>query len=232
MKRKRREELAAYFEAPGPEKKQAFTRQFGMQKMNLLHVVSMQARYISKGVWIFSVIFFGVAFLLAQAAEAKYVGMIVGLIPFLVMLSVTESMRSYYYQMEELELSARFSLKSIVMARMVMLGLGNLAVLAGVMLVLRGRMQISIIYLMSPYFLTAGGGLCIVRNLRGKESILLCFGLAALVCGVSLYLPWRFEAVYAPQNTWIWVCACITGMLVTARESYRMIRRTEDLAWN
>ena len=64
--------------------------------------------------------------------EEIYVSMIYGVVPFLVMLSVTESMRSYRYGMEELELSARFSLKSIVMARMLMLGIGNLAVLIAI----------------------------------------------------------------------------------------------------
>ena len=57
--------------------------------------------------------------------DEKYVGAVYGLVPFLVLISVTESTRSYRYEMEELELSSRFSLKSIVMARMVILGVGG-----------------------------------------------------------------------------------------------------------
>lgn len=230
MERKRREELAEYFEAPKPLKKQAFVRQFGLQRMDLAHVVAMQARYISKGVWIFSALIFGMAFLLAQAAEPKYVSVVLGCVPFLVMLSVTESMRSYRYGMEELELSARFSLKSILLARMVLLGLGNLVVLAGVMLVLRDYAEISIVYAMAPYFVTAAGGLCIARTVRGKESTLLCFALAALVCMVVLYMPWQFHNVYSPQNTWIWAGTCVAGVMMTIRESWRTIRMTEELA--
>lgn len=230
MERKRREELAEYFEAPKPLRKQAFVRQFGLQRMDLAHVIVMQARYISKGVWSFSALIFGLAFLLAQAAEPKYVSVILGCVPFLVMLSVTESMRSYRYGMEELELSARFSLKSILLARMVLLGLGNLTVLAGVLVVLRGYTQFSFVYVMAPYFVTAAGGLCIARTVRGKESTLLCFALSALVCMVVLYMPWQFEEIFSPQNAWIWAVACVAGVIMTIRESWLTIRMTEELA--
>lgn len=232
MERKRREELAAYFEAPKPVGKRAFTRQFGMQRMSWLHMVAMQARYISKWVWIFSLLFFGITYLVAQATEWKYVSMVLGFVPFLVMLSVTESMRSYRYGMEELEVSTRFSLKSIVLARMVILGLGNTAVLTGIMVVLRNQSQIHIAYVMAPYFLTAGGGLRIVRNLRGKESTMLCFGLASLVCVLELYIPWQFEVLFTPENVWLWISACVIGLIVTVRESYRMVGMMEVLAWN
>lgn len=232
MKRKAREELAAYFEAPKPERKQAFVRQFGLPKMNLWHVTAMQARYVSKWVWICSVLFFGAAFLVAQTAEQRYANMVLGFVPFLVMFSVTESTRSYRYGMEELEMSARFSLKSIIMARMVVLGLGNLVVLAGVALVLNSQVQINPVYLMTPYFLTASGGLYIVRNVRGKESNMLCFALAAFVCVAVLCLPWEFKGMYLAQNMWIWACACVAGAVMTIQESLRAIRMTEDYTWN
>ena len=232
MERKLQKELAEYFEAPKPERKRTFTRQMGIQKINLFHIVLMQARYISKWVWIFSGVFLAIAVLMAQCTEWKYVSMILGFIPFLVMLTVTESTNSYVHGMEELELSARFSLKSIVLARMMMLGLGNFVVLAGVMFVLRNQMQINIAYVLAPYFLTAGGGLYIARNMRGKDSTFACFSLAALVCVLQLYLPWQFTFITEPPNTWMWVCLCVIGIMFTVRESYRTIRMTEDLVWN
>ena len=229
MKRKQKEALVAYFEAPKPEKKQAFLRQFGQPKMNLWHITAMQARYISKWVWIFSVFFFGVIFWAAQTMEQRYVNMVLGFVPFLVMLSVTESTRSLRYGMEELEMSTRFSLKSVIMARMVVLGLGNVAVLTGAMLILNSQVQMNPVYLMTPYFVTAGGGLYIVRSVRGKDSNLLCFALAAIVCVAMLCLPWKYHSVYMPQNAWIWACVCVAGVVMTIRESVRTIRMTEEL---
>lgn len=232
MERKLKKELSEYFEPPKPQRKRAFVRQFELQKINLFYMVSTQTRYISKWVWCFSGLFFGAACLAALIAEWKYVSMVFSFAPFMVMISVTESTRSYRYGMEELELSARFALKSIVMARMIMLGVGNLVVLAGITLLLRSEYSIPIVYVMAPYFLTAGGGLCVVRKIRGRESTLLCFGLSTLVCVLELYLPWRFEGVFAPECIWVWACVCVIGMTVTVREGYRMIRMTEDLAWS
>ncbi len=232
MERKLKKELAGYFEAPKPERKRAFTRQLGIKKINLFYVVLMQARYISKWVWLFSLAFFGTAILMTQVAGWRYVSMILGFVPFLVMLTVTESTSSYVHGMEELELSARFSLKSIVLARMMMLGLGNFVVLAGVLLMLKGRMQINITYVLAPYFLTAGGGLYLVRSLRSKDSTFACFSLATLVCVLQVYLSWQFKNIFEPANTWLWLGLCIIGIIITAREGYRTIRMTEDLAWN
>ena len=232
MERKLKKELSGYCEAPVPVRKKAFVQQFGLPKMNLAHVICSQTKYISKWVWIASVLFFGIAILLAQTAELEYVSMILGCVPFLVMISVTESMRSYRYGMEELELSARFSLKSIVLARMLILGIGNMVVLLGAVFVLRSSLQISIAYVMTPYFLTAGGGLWIVRKVRSKENNLFCFALAVLVSASVWYLPWQFNAMYASQNAWLWAGTCIIGIVITVRESFRTIRMTEDLAWN
>lgn len=232
MKRKRREELSVYFEAPKPERKQSFVRKFGLQKMNLFYMAFMQARYISKGVWIFSALFFGSVCLAAQIADSRYVSMVLGAVPFLVMFSVTESMRSYRYGMEELELSARFSLKSIVLARMMILGLGNFVVLTGVMLLLRSNMQIHMVSVMTPYFLTAAGSLYLVRHLRGTESTFPCTVLATVVCVLELYLPGQCSTLFTVQYAGVWVCVCVIGVMVTAYESYRIIRRTEEFVWN
>ena len=115
------------------------------------------------------------------------------------------------------------------MARMVVLGLGNVAVLTGAMLVLNSQVQMHPVYLMTPYFMTAGGGLYIVRSVRGKDSNLLCFALAAIVCVAMLCLPWKYHSVYMPQNAWIWACVCVAGVVMTVRESVRTIRMTEEL---
>lgn len=230
MERKRREELAAYFEAPEPRCKQEFVRSLGKPKMNMWYVTIGQARYVSKGVWCLSLFFFLVALWVALQEEQKYVNVVQGFVPFLVMISVTESTRSYRYGMEELELSARFSLKSIIMARMMVLGLGNLFVMIGALLVMRGKVLINPVYLLTPYFFSAAGGLYITRSVRGKENTLLCLGLATFISVMMWYMPWQFQGVFLPQNIWIWGIFCGMGVLMTVRESVHTIRMTQEMA--
>lgn len=232
MERRLKEELAGYFETPKPQRKQAFIRQFGVQKINLPRLVLMQARYISKWVWLASVLLCVLVYGTTYVMEEKYVSMIYGLIPFLVMISVTESMRSYRYGMEELELSARFSLKSIVMAKMAMLGVGNLVVLIVIAIVLGQREGYHVLHVLTPYFLTASGGLYIVRTIRGNENTFFCFTLAAAVSFLQMLLPWQFRELLMPGYVPIWAVVCVMGIAITAKESYRTIRMTEDLVWN
>lgn len=232
MERRRKEELNVYFEAPKPMEKRRFLRQFGAKKIQMLPLIVMQIKYISKWVWVISGIFCGITYAVLEVVELKYLSMILALIPFLVMLSVTDSMRSYQYGMEELEASARFSLKSIVMARLLIFGFENLLVLLIMTELLNTHIEFHAVYIFVPYFVTAGGSLYIVRNIRGNESIFFCCALAVFVCGLQILLPWQYKECYLPQYIPIWAIVCIIGVFITIKESYRTIRMTEELAWN
>lgn len=232
MEGRLKEELAKYYEAPKPQRKEEFIRRFGVQEINLLQLVWMQVKYISKWVWLASVLFCVLIYGVTYSVETRYVRMTYGFIPFLVMTFVTESTRSYRYGMEELELSARFSLKSIVMARMVILGAENLAILLVIVNVLGQRAGYHVLHVVTPYFLTAGGSLYLVRTIRGKENTFFCFVLAAGISFLQLLLPWMFGEFLMPGYVPVWAVIFVMGVAMTVKESYRTIRMTEDLAWN
>ena len=232
MERRLKEVLNRYYEAPKPQQKQAFIRQFGVQKINLPRLILMQAKYISKWVWMISALLCVVIYAVTYVMEEKYISVIYGMVPFLVMISVTESIRSYRYGMEELELSTRFSLKSIVMARMAMLGIGNMAVLIVIANVLGQREGYQVLHILTPYFLTAGGSLYIVRTIRGSENTFYCFVLVVAVSFLQMLLTWQFYEVFTPNYMPVWVVCFVIGVAVTIKESYWTIRMTEDLVWN
>ena len=232
MERRLKEELCRYYEAPKPRRKQEFVRRLGVPRVNLPYLVWMQAKYISKWVWLASLAICAIAYAATYVMDEKYVSAVYGVVPFLVLISLTESMRSYRYGMEELELSARFSLKSIVMARMAMLGVGNMAVLLVIANVLGQRAGYQAIHILAPYFITAGGGLYLVRTARGTENTFFCFVLAVAVSFLQMLLPWRFVELFTPDYMPVWALLFAVGIVMTAKESYRTIRMTEDLAWN
>lgn len=232
MDRRLKEELTKYYEAPAPQRKQAFVRKFGIQKINLAYLTMLQARYISKWTWFCSVLFCVLTYVMSCTVDDKYISVVFAILPFWVMVSVTESMRSYRYGMEELELSTRFSLKSIVMARLLVMGVGNLAAFAVLSGILSDSSHFHVLHVMTPYFITAGGGLYIVRNIRGSENTLYCFILAAVISVLELIIQWEYNEFYLQKNTDFWAVFCVAGVLFTLRECYRTIRMTEDLAWN
>ena len=213
-------------------RKQAFVRKLGVQKINLPYLTMLQVKYISKGTWLCSALFCVLTFVMSFTVDDRYVSVVFAILPFWVMLSVTESMRSYRYGVEELELSSRFSLKSIVMARLLVLGVGNLIALVVLSGILSSSADFHVLHVMTPYFLTAGGGLYIVRNVRGSENTIYCFILAAFVCILELVMQWEYQKFFLQKYTDVWAIVCVAGILFTLRESYRTIRMTEDLAWN
>ena len=232
MERRLKEKLGKFYEAPKPQKKQEFIRRFGVQKIDLPRLVLMQARYISKWTWMVSTLFCVLIYMATYVMEERYVSIIYGVVPFLVMISVTECTRSYRYGMEELELSSRFSLKSIVMARMAMLGIGNMVILMIIANILGQREGYHVLHILTPYFLTAGGCLYVVRIVRGSENTFLCFLLAMSVSFVQMLVSWRFRELLMQDYTPVWLVCFMIGVLMTAKESYRTIRMTEDLIWN
>ena len=73
--------------------------------------------------------------------------------------------------MEELELATRFSLKSVLLARLCLVGSLHAVLLLCLTLLCRGTGAASfgrtVVYLLVPYLLTAYGGLWLSRRLRG-----------------------------------------------------------------
>lgn len=234
MKRKLKKELMLYFQAPVPKRKTKFIRSLEMPKLRLRDVLWSQVRYISKLVWLLSGCFFVASYWAGRFAEPRYLIAVFALIPFLVMLSVTECMRSCRYGMEELEQASRFSLKSVILTRMILLGLGNIILLILLSVVWGVFLQgISgwrcLLYLMSSYMLTASGGLVITRKMRGRECVPACFGFAVFVCGTELCLFSLFPAAFAPENEMYWLAAGIALAIVLGREVMRIVRLAQGM---
>ncbi len=246
MNHNRKEWLFEYFKAPEPEKKRDFVRRYSYNRMSIPHMLGVQCRYISKGTWFGSVGIFALGIVLNYIGSGKsglyllrtpapegdvslwqYTGMVYALIPFLTMLSLTESMRSYRYGMDELEAAARFSLKSIIFMRMLILGLGNLLLL--VLLALSGRNFFwqEIVFLMVPYLLTSSGGLAIIKRFPGREGNYLCFTLSLMVGAMELLLTERYSYIYDVQYMGLWLLALFGCQCFLILEGRRVMQPVE-----
>jgi len=232
MERNLKYQLKEYFEAPEPERKKEFIRKLERQPMSLGNMIRIQICYISKHVWVLSAILFMAAVFLNRYVEEKYIGSVYAMIPLLVMLAVTESMRSYRFGMYELETSSRFSLKAVILIRMLILGIGNLAIILVVALVGRQDVFSQIIYMLVPYMITAAGGLMITRRMADREGTYICMAFSMFIAVLTVALPWQFDMMYSQDYIGMWIIAGILCTLLIVREVKRTIRMTEDLAWN
>lgn len=225
-KRKRLiEELARCYESPKPQGKRKFFRALPPQKSSVGRMLLVQLGYLSGWVWPVSALLFFVMLGASLLHVEKLAGLVFGVTPFLVLLSVTELSRSHVCRMEELEAATVCSLPGILLSRMLILGAVNLLSLCVTAAVLAGDTASNLIYLLTPYFLTAALSLGCVRRLRGREAVTVCGVVAAFVCFLQIAVRESGGWIYETRYLSAWVAVLAVGAFLTGREAVRTLRQ-------
>lgn len=224
------------FEAPPPTRKDAFMRALLPPRISNFSFMLLQAGYIRKWVWLLSAALALLSLSAACFLEQDILQMLSALIPFVAMSAGIESGRSGIYAMAELEMASRFSLKSVLLARMGILGISHLFLLC--ILIPLGSLHSAVdllqagAYLLTPYLCTTVSGLWISRKIRGKEAFYAYIGTAAAVSIGNAYirtsLPEYFQAGYLCR----WAVLLILLAAAGIYEFTKIIEETEELRWN
>ena len=129
MNNQLKERIQKAFVAPklDQKKKDTFLKTLLQPKMSMFRFVLSQASYIRKITWYLSGLILLVALFGAYNISQDTLWVVSAIVPVLGLLAVTEGNRSMMYGMSEFELSTRFSLRSVVLAKMSILGLSNFA---------------------------------------------------------------------------------------------------------
>lgn len=226
------ERLRILWQAPAPQRRDIFLA--GRPRPSIGHgtFVLTQAAYIRKRVWVLSVAVFAVLVGITAGWQQDVLWVAASAMPFFALTAVQEQVRSFAYNMTELELATRFSVKSIMLARMGLLGGFHLALLCLLFPVLALYEQMGIwhtgVYLLVPYLATTFLSMVCSRKVRGRETIYLCLGNAVLVGSVQIMgqgiMQWyegRFFgwwilalALLLAGNAWEYYrCACQAGRI-------------------
>ena len=236
MDRQLKNALKEGFKPPAPEKKKEFFHRIPPQSMSTFAFIHSQIWYIRKWNWILFALIFTAALVGAKYMERDVLWQISASMPLLALFVVTERNRSEAYGMAEFELAARFSLKSVVLARLGILGTANFFLFCLLMPFAFMNSETTLlqtgIYILCPYLLTTFLGLLAARKVRGKESLYLCTCIAVSISFTDVLLTQAFP-VFAREHyfTW-WAAAFILFFIGTLEEFYKTIKQTEELAWN
>ncbi len=232
MNKKMKDELKKLYEAPMPIRKRAFMRKLCPQPVSIRYMLWIQVSYISKWEWLISLILFGIIVFFSRMNEiVKVFIAVLAVMPVLAAGSVSESVRSVTYGMKELERSARFSVKSVVLARMCIMGVENFLFTCACALLIQGRFLHIIVYLLVPYLAAVYLCLVIVRKVSGSEGIFACIG-----CSIGISILTISSTVY--NNTWIfheqyiyvWAAAAVILIYMNLKQSRCMIQFVENYA--
>jgi hypothetical protein len=230
MKRAMKQALRQAFTPPAPMHKRAFLRTLPQPRLSTAAFARQQAGAVRGWVWLVSLAILAAALRLLRTADRADLWNLAAMMPFLAVTAVAECARSRTYGMDELEKATRFSLKSVVLARMAVVGLAHLALLA-VLLLLGGRVGWAV-YLLVPYLLSTLLGLAATRRLRGREALYGCFGAAALVSSGAVLLQLSGTAWLEQAYSGRWLAVLAAVLAATVWESKQVIRQTEELTWN
>lgn len=234
MDRKLKQALSEAYRAPAPARKAAFLKQHRRRELGRWELAAVQAGYIRWWTWALSLGLFG-AILWAAAQPHLSMGLscAAALTPFLALLAVAESGRARFYQMEELELACRVPRASVVLARMLALGLFHLALLGALTPALAvwsglGTVRAAGAYLLTPYLCTATLGMELTRRFRGREGLLACGGGAALVSAVGTLSVYRLPALYQPEGLPLWGLALAASAFAAGAEIIMNVKGREQ----
>lgn len=226
-----KQELKAAFSAPQPRRKAEFLRQAPVPSISNVTFIWMQLRFLRRSFLLLSAAAFGVLLLFSTSVKPEMLWLISAVSPFLALSILTTKWRSYTCGMEELEFATRFSLKSLMLARMGSLSaLHAMILLAGTLCL--GRHGVWLLeagaYLLLPYCTTISVALPLTRKYHGRELPYLCVFVSALVsAGVmavhscTLHLTMAFAMLVL----------AIEGFIIVS-EIAKFIRQTEELSWN
>ena len=228
--------LKAAFEAPPPVEKEKFLREIERLQPKISHFdfVVSQISYIRKRIWILSAAVFMCAVYGAFWARDTF-WILCALIPFLAVSAVTENRRSMDYGMAEMEMVSRFSLKSVIFARMEILGIVH-GFLLMILIPLASLHSVfswfeTGMYVFTPYLLAAALGLEITRRMHGREADYAGLGAAL---GVSVFYGiFSVTAMedYGEDALFRWSAGVALLAVWTVRGYRKLIRETEEMTW-
>ena len=235
ISRDMKKKLETAYEAPEPLSKEKFLRKLPKAQISHTEFMLIQAAYMKKWVWIVSVLVLGIALKSVSFLERNMLGVFSALMPFIALTVTTENTKSAVYGMEELEMASRFSLRSVVLARMGILGGVHFVLICCLIPVslqnqIYGPLQAGV-YLTVPYLLTVIPGLMAARRIHGKESGYVCAGIAVIV-SVAFITQGSNGVVYRENYFSWWLAAFFILIIMLGAEWRRAIKETEELAWN
>lgn len=231
MKKSEKYALRQAFNPPPPQRKREFINSLPPRPVPISQFLWGQLGYIRKWVWLVDIAVMTAAVLFSRLVPDEAVAIISAVTPLLAVCYVAEGCRSRQYGMWELEMCTRFSLKSVVLSRFVLLGAANAAVFCAIIPISRGAVSVAktAVYLICPYLLTSFFGLLISRKFASKEAMYFIAGLAAIVGAAVLIAK---KAIYAPQNFNLWLAAIVLLAVGFISQSVKMVKQTEEMVWS
>lgn len=206
-----------------------FSRKQGKYRISFWEFFRRQVKYISYSIWMVQ----GLALLILVGILGYAYGelsldngwqisiLLCGCAVLIMMTSVPFVERSLRYRMNEIESATRFSISRLLLAKLLVIGIGDGIMIVGLLLITILYTSVSIInavlYLLIPFLLMISIVLYLIGHVSMKKIKLLCISLGVMIlCGVIVMwkmCPWIFGEMFTIG--WIGICVILIGICIS-----------------
>lgn len=233
--------LEKVYSPPTPERKGEFLQKLSYPQISFWEFLRIQAFYIGKLVWAGNIFLFcaGVflgKFLMEKEFSGGMLAAFCAVLPFVVALLAGEVSKSTRFGMQELELSARYRMEQVMLARLFLLsGAATLLILGGCIFISWNSMVgmlPCIFYLTVPMLFNAVSSLWICRQIPSLEIRDVSLGISAGMAGIHILAMERMAWMYEKAYLIFWVGMLLVLLVVLSKQVKQYRRNLEGYVWN
>ena len=187
-------------------------------------------------VWIFAILVISFVITGSLLHLDRIENIMVYIMPFTAAISVLETQRSSRFNMSELEMATRFSLRSVVFARMIVFGILSFIMLCisvpVICLSFKTNIFITGIRCLIPYFLTMIISLLVERSVIGRKNGYLSLAVASLIMLVTFWMNHFNPEVIVKYTSFLetWGLLTVFALIaLTLFEQWKTIKNVEVL---
>lgn len=216
--------------------KKEFIKKNQRRELNCGELLCMQLQYM--GIQLTAICGYALAMTLGTLTDidADLAKIFAVFAPLAALFALTGLGKSEKYGMEEIEMSSRFSLRTIKIIRLAIIGFAGLAVMLAASCALKAVTGMSLFISFAaagvPYLVTTFLCMLLIRRWHSPKNIYGCAVIAAGVCAAM------FGGIDVLERCWTGLCrAALPGVFLisaalTAAEACRYIKESEELQWN
>lgn len=216
--------------------KKEFIKKYQKRELNCGELFCMQLQYM--GIQLTAICGYALAMLLGTLTDidADLAKIIAVLAPLVALFALTGLGKSKKYSMEEIEMSSRFSLRTINIIRLAIIGFAGLAVMLAASCALKAVTGMSLFVSFAaagvPYLVTTFLCMLLIRRWHSPKNIYGCVVIAAGVC-IAMFGGIEFlESCSAGLCRVALPGVLLVSAVLTAVEGCRYIKESEELQWN
>ncbi|SCY78482.1 hypothetical protein [Alkaliphilus peptidifermentans] len=233
--------LKKAYDIPLSKEKEAFLQRLNFPKSSYKDFFIYQISYIQKRVWILSTALIGLILMLLHFENItgdalKIIWITSSVLPFIALVAITEISRSMSHNMAEIEMSCRYNLADLMLARISILAAFNFILSNILILGIQGKTAYSPIrislYIFVPFLLTCLASLIVLNYIKIKETTYICGGISCFISGINALIIGSNQIAYTDKFVGFWVIIFIALMVGIIVEIIDFIRKLEELHWN